>query len=95
MMDNLNKWAQVRRQNSCVLHSSMYDSPPDWVLTGLSDNNITPYVMCCKLNTQDSVPDHTIQDAGTGDRAWDRARSGVVAVIGEFNVLSTRRMSIE
>lgn len=64
--DSLNAWVSLSVQDSCTLYSSMYENPPDWGLTGLTDRDVTPHVMCCELNADSEAGSVSVGNLGSG-----------------------------
>lgn len=54
IMDIPNGWVQIGRYtldstpNSCRTYNSLHDTPPLWGITGETDKDLIPHIMCCK-----------------------------------------------
>lgn len=67
IMDIPNGWVQIGDaknsiSNSCVQYNLSHDTPPWWGISGKSDTDMTPRIMCCKEPSDGVINEHALSD---------------------------------
>lgn len=64
IIDSPNSWVQLSSNGVCELFSALYGSPPQWGLSGESNEDMTRNILCCKEPTEsfDSNSESTTSD---------------------------------
>lgn len=66
IIDTANGWVQIGQKNSCSMYNDMNPHPPQWGWSGLNNEAITQYIVCCdELNGQISADEGGPKAAST------------------------------
>ena len=68
--DTLNDWVNIGSNNMCARYGTTHSEPPDWGLSGITQQDITPQIICCDLSQDGSLT--AVDSADTSSTTSDK-----------------------